>query len=237
MAPPKKLPKTEGAAKEQGLSGMTSFFSPKTKRGRPTKTASNAGRKAASESPAAGAAAAAPPAAAAKPQAKKIAVTRRNWSKGEGLKEMTDAVAEWEQEQKRPEEERISLHFFAEQRNIPYTTLQMHITSNDAKRIKLGSSVGRKPIIGGASAEIIADVLIRKDRANQGVGVRGAIDILEQMHPEFTRTQLDQSFRRTVRPLYSERLTNLVAVQNTTTKRAAITVPQQFRWHKVNMFL
>ena len=178
-----------------------------------------------------------PPAAAAKPQAKKIAVTRRNWSKGEGLKEMTDAVAEWEQEQKRPEEERISLHFFAEQRNIPYTTLQMHITSNDAKRIKLGSSVGRKPIIGGASAEIIADVLIRKDRANQGVGVRGAIDILEQMHPEFTRTQLDQSFRRTVRPLYSERLTNLVAVQNTTTKRAAITVPQQFRWHKVNMFL
>ena len=86
MAPPKKLPKTEGAAKEQGLSGMTSFFSPKTKRGRPTKTASNAGRKAASESPAAGAAAAAPPAAAAKPQAKKIAVTRRNWSKGEGSK-------------------------------------------------------------------------------------------------------------------------------------------------------
>ena len=93
---------------------MASFFSPKTKRGRPNKTASNAGRKAAAESPAAEAAAAAPPAAAAKPQAKKVAVTRRNWSKGECLKEMTDAVAEWEQEQKRPDEERTSLHFFAE---------------------------------------------------------------------------------------------------------------------------
>jgi hypothetical protein len=45
MAPPKKLPKTEEAAKEQGLSSMASFFSPKTKRGRPTKAASNDGRK------------------------------------------------------------------------------------------------------------------------------------------------------------------------------------------------
>ena len=116
-----------------------------------------------------------------------------------------------------------------------YTTLQTHITSNDAKRIKLGSSVGRKSIIGCASAEIIADVLIRKDRVNHGVGVRGAVDILQEMHPEYTRKQLDQSFWRTVRPIYSERLTNLVAVQNTTTKRTAITVPQQFRWHMVNI--
>ena len=127
---------------------------------------------------------------------------------------MTYAVAEWEQEQKRPEKERTSLYFFAEQRNTPYTTLQMHITSNDAKRTKLGSSAGREPIIGGASAEIIADV-----------------------QTKFTRKQLDQYFRRAVRPLYSERLTNFVAVQNTTTKRAATTVPQQFRWHKANMFL
>ena len=220
MAPPKKLPKTEEAAKEQGLSSMTSFFSPKRKPGRPTKNSSNAGRKAAAESSDAAAAkkkVAAPTAAAAKPQAKKVAATRRNWSKGEGLKAMTDAVAEWEQEQKKTEKERTSLRFLAEQRNIPYTTLQTHITSNDAKRIKLGSSVGRKSIIGCASAEILVDVLVRKDRANQGVGVSGAVDILEQMHPEYTRKQLDQSFRRTVRPVYSERLTSLVAVQNTTT--------------------
>ena len=234
MAPPKKLPKTEEAAKEQGLSSMTSFFSLKPKPGRPTKNSSKAGRKAAAESPDA-AAVAAPTAAAAKPQAKKVAVARRNWSKGEGLKAMTDAVAEWEQEQKKPEKERTSLRFFAEQHNISYTTLQTHITSNDAKRIKLGSSAGRKSIISCASAEIISDVLIRKDRVNQGVGVRGAVDILQEMHPEHTRKQLDQSFRRKVRPDHSERLTNLVAVQNTTTKRTAITVPQQYRWHKVNI--
>ena len=100
MAPPKKLPKTEEAAKEQGLSSMTSFFSLKPKPGRPTKNSSKAGRKAAAESPDA-AAVAAPTAAVAKPQAKKVAIARRNWSKGEGLKAMTDAVAEWEQEQKK----------------------------------------------------------------------------------------------------------------------------------------
>ena len=138
-------------------------------------------------------------------------------------------------EQKKAEKERTSFRFFAEQHNISYSTLQTHITSNDAKRIKLGSNAGRKFIIGCASAEIIADVLIRKDRVNQGVGVRGAVDILQEMHPEYTRKQLEQSFRRTVRPICSERLTNLVAVQNTTTKRTAVTVPRQFRWHKVNI--
>ena len=65
MAPPKKLPKTEEAAKEQGLSSMTSFFSLKPKPGRPTKNSSKAGRKAAAESPDA-AAVAAPTAAVAK---------------------------------------------------------------------------------------------------------------------------------------------------------------------------
>ena len=97
MAPPKKFPKTEEAAKEQGLSSMTSFFSLKPKPGRPTKNSSKAGRKAAAESPDA-AAVAALTAAAAKPQAKKVAVARRNWSKSEGLKAIADSVAEWEKE-------------------------------------------------------------------------------------------------------------------------------------------
>ena len=125
MSPPKKRPKTEEAAKEQGLSSMTSFFSLKPKPGRPTKNSSKAGRKAAAESPDA-AAVAAPTAAAATPRTKKVAVARRNWSKGEGLKAMTDAVAEWEQEQKKPEKERISLRFFAEQHNIVHHSTNAH---------------------------------------------------------------------------------------------------------------
>ena len=60
-----------------------------------------------------------------------------------------------------------------------------------------------------------------------------AVDILEQMFPEYLRKQLDQAFRRTVRPQYSESMTDPFAVLPTTTMRTAITPAQQWRWHKV----
>jgi hypothetical protein len=136
-------------------------------------------------------------------------------------------------EQLKTPEARMSMHLFAEVHDIPFTTLQTHITPNDSKRIKLGSGVGRKPILDDQREAIIVDVLIRKDRANEGASVGEAVDILEQMCPEYSRKQLDLAFRRTVRPQYSERMTNPVAVQATTTKRTAITPAQQWRWHKV----
>jgi len=117
--------------------------------------------------------------------------------------------------------------------DIPFTTLQTHITPNDNKRIKLGSGVGRKPVFDDQREAIIVDVLIRKDRANEGASVGVAVDIPEQMCPLYSRKQLDQAFRRTVRPQYSERMINPVPMQVTTTKRTAITPAQQWRWHKV----
>ena len=81
--------------------------------------------------------------------------------------------------------------------------------------------MGRKPILDDQREAIIVDVLIRKDRANEGARVGEAVDILEKMCPEYSRKQLDLAFRRTVRPQYSERMTNPVAVQATTTKQNA----------------
>ena len=72
---------------------------------------------------------------------------------------------------KSPNNKRISLHLFAEVYIIPYMPLQAHITSNDSKRIKLGSGVGKKPVIGHSTTEITVDVHVRKDRANQGARV------------------------------------------------------------------
>ena len=60
-----------------------------------------------------------------------------------------------------------------------------------------------------------------------------AVDILEQICPEYSRKQLGQAFRRTVRLQYSERMTDPFAVQATATKRTAITSAQQWRWSKV----
>jgi hypothetical protein len=69
-------------------------------------------------------------------------------------------------------------------------------------------------------------VLIRKDRANEGASEGEAVEILEKIYPEYSRKQLDQAFRRTERPQYSERMTYPVAAQTTTTKRTAITPAQ-----------
>ena len=49
--------------------------------------------------------------------------------------------------------------------------------------IKLGSGVGRKPILDDQREAIIVDVLIRKDRANEGASVGEAVGIPEKMCP------------------------------------------------------
>ena len=102
---------------------------------------------------------------------------------------MTAAVAAWGEELKKPEADQISMAFFAEQCGIPFSTLQEHVTLSNSKRIKLGASVGRKPLISPDTQAVITDVLIRHDRANHGKGVKEAVDILETMHPDCTRTR------------------------------------------------
>ena len=92
MAPKKHLQKNEAAAKEIGLTPMACFFKVKKQKGRPFKKVLNAGRPTSSgvsSSPAV-AIAAAPPSEPS--EQKKVKLTRQNWSKGEGLKRMSEAV-------------------------------------------------------------------------------------------------------------------------------------------------
>jgi hypothetical protein len=200
MPPFKKIPKTEAASAAQGLASMAPFFSAKKSPGRPAKKTPKSGRPAAEKAPAP---AAAQEADAAKPNDKKPKTTRTSYSKGEGLMKMTNTITAWKVEQLKTPEARISMHLFAEVHDISFTALQTHITPGDGKRIKLGSSVGRKPILDDQREAIIVagDELI-------GASVGEAADILEKMCPEYSRKQLDQAFRRTVRPQYSERVTN-----------------------------
>jgi hypothetical protein len=179
-----KNPKTEAAAAAQGLVSMASFFSAKKSPGRPAKKTPKSGHPDAEKAPAP---AAAQKAAAVKPKAKKPKVTRTSYSKGEGLMKMTNAIASWKVEQLKTPEARMSMHVFAEVHNISFTTLQTQIAPDDSKRIKLGSGVGKKPILDDQREAIIVDVLMRKDRANEGASVDEAAEILEQMCPEYSR--------------------------------------------------
>ena len=137
MAPFKALPKTVGDAKKKGLVPMTDFFGPKVKRGRPQKAASKAGRLATKEVP--------PTTVLPQPVLKpapalKIKMPRRSWSKGDGLEIMTAAVAAWGEELKKPEADQISMTFFTEQRDIPFSTLQEHVTLSNSKAPVSGGS-------------------------------------------------------------------------------------------------
>ena len=122
----------------------------------------------------------------------------------------------------------MSLRWFAASKGIPLTTFYEHVCPDDKKRIKL-SGVGKKCLIPESVVGVVVDTLIRKDRANQGEGVRGAVDMIEELQPHLKRSQIVNSFRHTVRPRFKGRLTDPVAVQHTTTKRSAITVTQQSR--------
>ena len=169
MPPFKGLPKSESAARDQGLVTLTSFFTVKQSRGRPTKKTSNAGRPASEKTATPTDPVPVPPAATLKPNKEKA--KRMSYSSGEGLEKMTGAVKAWEDEQRKPAEQQMSMKKFAKAWEIPFSTLQNHVCPDDSKRIKLGSSVGKTPIIGSAEQKVIVDVLIRKDRANKGVGV------------------------------------------------------------------
>jgi hypothetical protein len=66
-----------------------------------------------------------------------------------------------------------------------------HITTDDSKRIKLGSGVGAKRIIDLSTTDVIVDVLVRKDRANQGAGVGEALDSLSKCAPIAPRSSTE----------------------------------------------
>jgi hypothetical protein len=161
------FPKTEAAAAAQGLASMALFFSTKKSPGRPAKKTPKSGNPAAEKAPAP---AGAQEAASVKPKAKKPKATRTSYSKDEGLMNMTNAGVD----------------------DIPFTTLQTHITPNDSKRIKLGSGVGRKPILYDQREAITIDVFIRKDRASEGASVGGS-----RRHP---RANVPRAFPLAARP-------------------------------------
>jgi hypothetical protein len=81
------------------------------------------------------------------------------------------------------------------------------------------------------SQRFVANVIARHDRGNDGKSQSESIDLVQDMNPALSRKQSANLFLRTVRPNNKDILTkNNVKAQATTTKRSAITIPQQYRW-------
>ena len=59
---------------------------------------------------------------------------------------------------------------------------------------------------------------------------RKAVGMIQDLKPELSRNQAEQALR-TVRDTHAGELTGIAKAQATTTKRSAVTVTQQYRWH------
>ena len=65
---------------------------------------------------------------------------------------------------------------------------------------------------------------------DDGKSLREIHDTMQQLQP-ITEQQARDAFCRTIRSAHKKELTGVVKAQATTTKRSAITVEQQYRWH------
>jgi len=162
--------------------------------------------------------------------------TKTDWSSGEGLAKMTKAIEDWQNKTgsyplalAAIAGNKISLTQYATHVGIPPSTLSKHVSG----KIALGAKPGAKPAISEEQQEVLVDVLIRADRANDPKNMKELVDIVQVLNPDLSREAASQCYRRTIRPAHSGRVTGLVTAQPTTTKRSACTVTQQWRWHSL----
>jgi hypothetical protein len=235
----KKALATPSGAVEDGCQLMTAFFEAQRKRGRQKTREGDAepskrGRPvlAVVEEDEATLAPPLLPRPPQKPKRVKSAAKRVNWSKGEHLVKLTAAVKEWDAKSERCSKATTATHF-AGLVGIPIGTLKNYIQADKAKRQKLGSGVGNKSLVTTEESGFLVDVIHRHDRGNKGMSNSDALDALTDLKPDLTRAQARNCFANTIRPAHKEVMTGIVRAQKTTTKRTAITVTQQWRWHSL----
>ena len=102
-----------------------------------------------------------------------------------------------------------------------------------------GAALAPEPLL-KETTPIILDVIVRKDRANDGIGVPETIEIVSDLNPNLSIVQIRNAFchLRKTNKEYLSRVTNKpVVAQASTTKRNMIMVPQQWRWFQVPKIL
>ena len=99
-------------------------------------------------------------------------------------------------------------------------------------RRKLGAQCGRKPNLTLDASDFVGSVLARADRGNEGKNRQEAIDIVMELNPSLDRAKASKALTTNALIKSKKVKASLVLAQSTTTKRSAITVDQQFHWHK-----
>lgn len=165
----------------------------------------------------------------------KIVHSRMNWGSGKGLEIITNAVHEYDNNIGTTllTGKKMSIPQFSQKKNIPVRTLRRYLAPDKNMRQPIGSSVGRPSIVSNVSSHFMAELSIRADRANDGITRSVALNTFRELEPSLTDKQLENHFNRTFFQKHKDVIKKPVKAQQTTTKRSAITVSQQYRWFKL----
>jgi hypothetical protein len=92
---------------------------------------------------------------------------------------------------------------------------------------------GRKSNVPQEAANLIVDVAVKSDGDNKGKTSKELRDKLGRLCPDLTQEQISNTWRKTIHPRAKKEklLTGNIVANATTSKRSAITVEQQFRFH------
>jgi hypothetical protein len=228
-------------AKENGLTSIKKFFNVKRKPGRPKKVVPEGGdclknRKPRGRPKKTVADGEQFPAVKTVANNKQLSLqvkkTRTNWSKGEDLRRLQEAVNAWNVKSERTLDsnaEPMTRNAFANLNGIPPETFRKYVQQQNPRVV--GNSVGTKAIITKKDSQFVADVLRRADRGNDGKTRHQALDLIQEVKPNISFVQAENHFQHTFRGHHRDEIKQRpVKTQMTTTKRSAITVKQQYRW-------
>ena len=132
-------------------------------------------------------------------------------------------------------EEIKDVYLYAGLVGIPFSTLYRYICpAEDKIRILGNGERGKKKLISNDNIQFIRENFTRLDRANDGASRQEGTDYLMSTVTNLSRAQASRQLTRVVLPKFHEvglLKKTVQKVQETTSDRIAISLPQQFRWH------
>ena len=226
--PYKRKTVAERGAPATGNKSLLDIFKRKRARGRP------AGRRNTRANPVEHALALVPARSAPTPQPNgadaSAPICRRpimDWSLKKNNDMLLAAMQEWVGKTGRAHDN-PSVREFSLRVSIARATFMRYANAQDPiAAVKDTSGVGRPQLLRRAEGSFIVTVLRRLDRANKGKDQKEAVDVGVQLRPDLNKTQIRDSFRRTIRPANRDVLTGRVRMQMTTTERTACTVKEE----------
>lgn len=196
---------TIAAAVRDKLNKVTEWFKPAAKSGRKKKkrAAPNPSKGADTTAPAAeGTASTAQPGGA--PPKKRHKHT--NWATTENQEKLRQVLSDWEAKTGACSTT-MSMTRYCTVVGIPLSTFSRYA----AKRQEVGAHAGRPSNISDDQQRLVADVLIRRDRANDGVGRQGGAALVQQLAP----LEFDMQFNNDAR-VYTGTITKVKQLRNKT---------------------